>query len=398
MVAAEEAASPLVRYAGSRALLICRVMPAEAVLRLWLPMLPLAKAHHGAATQILDFCRQVLQHDSLPLDLVRQVAMAELLNWTVCAVSSCGSVTYPRLCALVRLLVDVWKLDGHDALKPLWLALPAFVPSLVRLLDEPFVPLQKKVLRLLTAILHEPVVGPEHAWLDRLAKALPVAVALAHVPWARLQRHVQHSEPPAHQQRPLTQATAAEAAVLARKATLYALQLLRSALVVSTGSDIANRAAMVNVTQLLKAMEPFVSAEAAMDAVFCAFLEQDNELVLALRVGLDCWGLLQPDPEQAGWARLAAPDSLFARLARAVDHDSTFFLDLITGSETEFLGYLVAYLKWARASALTPSPPVHRMLLDLRSTIERLHAQGLFPFTPTALLRLLPSGVLEEPN
>lgn len=98
------------------------------------------------------------------------------------------------------------------------------------------------------------------------------------------------------------------------------------------------------------------------------------------------------------------PHRLFALFLRSLDFDHLVLLDLLTGSETRFLEYLLLELKslssnWqalrhelSTAGNIGVSPDdVLSTLIRLSLALERLHAKQLLPYDPSPIVRRIES-------
>lgn len=102
---------------------------------------------------------------------------------------------------------------------------------------------------------------------------------------------------------------------------------------------------------------------------------------------------------------LFSPHSAFLDLTHRLSYDSSVLLDWLTSDETSFLSYFLKYLKYAAADfdgfcsaceladstresrAASSADSIRVMLVSLTSSIDRLAAANLFPYTPKPLRR-----------
>jgi len=98
---------------------------------------------------------------------------------------------------------------------------------------------------------------------------------------------------------------------------------------------------------------------------------------------------------------LASPHHLFVELLQQVAFDSSVLLDWLTSNETQFLFYLLNYLKYLgrnfnsfcslcnSAYDVAVQNAVLTTLQNLKSTIEKLRSKDLFPYPVTPLLKVI---------
>lgn len=100
------------------------------------------------------------------------------------------------------------------------------------------------------------------------------------------------------------------------------------------------------------------------------------------------------------------PHSLFTTFITSLTFDASILVDLLISNETEFLAYFLGFLRFIGGnntrgagggrsctggcgSFLTENQVVLSVLVELRRSVGMLHRQGLFPYSPEALLRRL---------
>jgi hypothetical protein len=91
------------------------------------------------------------------------------------------------------------------------------------------------------------------------------------------------------------------------------------------------------------------------------------------------------------------PDVLHFEFLKTIHHSTEVVIDYLISSETEFLQYLLEFLKWHSifCSFKNKSCQIAANLKDIQTRILKLHNKQLFPYNPEPLLRRI-DQVLEQ--
>mmetsp|Transcript_14613 Transcript_14613/g.59287 ORF Transcript_14613/g.59287 Transcript_14613/m.59287 type:complete len:264 (-) Transcript_14613:10892-11683(-) len=123
--------------------------------------------------------------------------------------------------------------------------------------------------------------------------------------------------------------------------------------------------------------------------IFEVFLEQDDQLVESMLIGMQLWVLMRNLPDREEVVRIKQqkyqcfdPDVMIARFLDFTGFDTSLLCDWCFSNETETLRLLLTYLR----NSVNPDGSVVALFRDLRSAFLRLRAHHLWPFDISPLL------------
>eukprot|EP01083_Nonionella_stella_P071552 192219_1 len=140
--------------------------------------------------------------------------------------------------------------------------------------------------------------------------------------------------------------------------------------------------------------------------LFDIFQDEDDQLVKILSILLEItskWtSLALSSPQKApqiinSLVKYFEPSQLFLCFLKATGEDPSLLLDLLISNETDFLSYLMLYLKLTRhswptehfQSAPSDLDSIMSVLIRLRISLEKLVAKDIFPFNIKPLVKLI---------
>ncbi|XP_043484813.1 protein lines [Leptopilina heterotoma] len=147
----------------------------------------------------------------------------------------------------------------------------------------------------------------------------------------------------------------------------------------------------------VKTLLPFHPEMPLSQWVVQVFNDQDDFLIEGMVCCLDvAVGLFYRGPPQNDLGPMLRPTLTFMQFVRAISYDPSVLVDLLVGTETCFLLYLLRFLKyikrnWSEFVSCCGDELDNTMtvLIRLRLTVERLVSKTLFQYNISPILRLL---------